>query len=182
MVNPLAVNLPFVSVLFYNNLCNIVDLCCRSIVVIVNEHHVFPATYFLCPWLIDYWVHCCFQEGRVRVTLLARSTEYRRILNQVEVSPALHSFSLYLSFCLSLSLLHPFSYGISTFFMLFFLLLSILSFILLLLLSLFSLHLSLPHSSPFSHPLPLTIDLLPAFLKCLFKILFAINSRSKKGL
>uniref|UniRef100_A0A665TX17 EGF domain-specific O-linked N-acetylglucosamine transferase n=1 Tax=Echeneis naucrates TaxID=173247 RepID=A0A665TX17_ECHNA len=28
------------------------------------------------------------KEGRIRVTLLARSTEYRRILNQLEVSPA----------------------------------------------------------------------------------------------
>lgn len=64
------------------------DIISGGFVVSLNEHHVFPAAYLFCPWLIDYWVHCCFQEGRVRVTLLARSTEYRRILNQVEVSPA----------------------------------------------------------------------------------------------
>ena len=64
------------------------DLWSRSLEVILNERHVFHAAYLFCPCLIDYWVHCCFQEGRVRVTLLARSTEYRRILNQVEVSQA----------------------------------------------------------------------------------------------
>uniref|UniRef100_A0A7N6B279 EGF domain-specific O-linked N-acetylglucosamine transferase n=1 Tax=Anabas testudineus TaxID=64144 RepID=A0A7N6B279_ANATE len=40
------------------------------------------------------------KEGRVRVTLLARSTEYRKILNQVEVSAAPPSHPPY---CLSLS-------------------------------------------------------------------------------
>ncbi|XP_045910317.1 EGF domain-specific O-linked N-acetylglucosamine transferase-like [Micropterus dolomieu] len=60
----------------------------------LNEHHVFPGAHLFCPWLIDYWVHCCFQEGRVRVTLLARSTEYRRILNQVELVNALKTVPL----------------------------------------------------------------------------------------
>lgn len=78
----------------------------------LNEHHVFSAAYLSRPWLIDYWVHCCFQEGHVRVTLLARSTEYRRILNQAEVSEA--SATLLSSLCLSSSflqlllLMHPF--------------------------------------------------------------------------
>ena len=35
---------------------------------------------------------CCLQEGRVRVTLLARSTEYRRIINQAEVGLLLWLF------------------------------------------------------------------------------------------
>ena len=74
------------------------DIISGGFVVSLNEHHVFPAAYLFCPWLIDYWVHCCFQERRVRVTLLARSTEYRRILNQVEVSPAAAPPSLLPSF------------------------------------------------------------------------------------
>ena len=133
--------------------------------MILNEHHVFPATCLFCPWLIDYWVHRLFQEGRVRVTLLARSTEYRRILNQVEVSPAPPSLrpSLFLSLFLPCTC-SPF--------------------ILLPHLSSFPFPLSLPSlytTLPFPQPLLSNIDLLPASVKCLFKILFAINSMSKKN-
>lgn len=128
-------------------------------------------SHLFCPWLIDYWVHCCFQEGRVRVTLLARSTEYRRILNQVEVSPA--PPSLHPSFCLLLSctcFCFPPSCSATC--------------------PLLCFSLSLPLSTPLSslHTSPplqqfllSAIDLLPTSLKCLFKILFAINSTSKKG-
>lgn len=64
----------------------------RRLTCAVQKTHfktgLLPAAYLFRPWLIYYGAPCCFQEGRVRVTLLARSTEYRRILNQVEVSEA----------------------------------------------------------------------------------------------
>lgn len=137
-----------------------------SLWIILNEHHVFPDACLFCPWLIDYWVHCCFQVGRVRVTLLARSTEYRRILNQVEVSPAPTSLSHFFLFLPSM--LFFFSPAIhllwaSSVF-------------------LFPPVCSLYTTPPSSQPLLPNIDLLSSSVKCLFKILFAINSTSKKGL
>lgn len=150
------------------------DFWYRMLQVILNEHHVFLGAYLFCPWLIDCWVHCCFQEGRVRVTLLARSTEYRRILNQVEVSSASPSLPLFVSFylfCFYILFL-----GICR--------MSSFSFLPCLSLSLFIfLSLSSPSTTPpLPPPPPPAIDLLPTSVKCLFKILLAINSMSKKGL
>lgn len=53
---------------------------CRGHVPLYQlSHTVSIISPPLCSW---------FQEGRIRVTLLARSTDYRKILNQQEVSPS----------------------------------------------------------------------------------------------
>lgn len=109
-------------------------------------------------------MHWCFQEGRVRVTLLARSTEYRKILNQVEVSAAPTSHpSFCLSFFLAFVILLPTCPATFT-------------------ASLFILLVFVYFSFPLPQSLLSIIDLLPAAVKCLFKILFAINGMCKKDL
>lgn len=123
-------------------------------------------SYLLCPWWIDYREHCCFQDGRVRVTLLARSTEYRRILNQAEVSPVLPTpppFSLSLIFLFVPPPLPPHFCHLSSFSFLIYLSLCLL---------LFSHSAQLSHSCHLSSP-PLIFP--PAFVNCLFKISFTIN-------
>lgn len=128
-------------------------------------------SYLFCPWWIDYREHCCFQDGRVRVTLLARSTEYRRILNQAEVSPVLPMplpppplpLSLSLIFLFVPPPLHPPSCHLFSFSFLIYLSLCLL---------LFSHSVQLSHSCHLYSP-PLIFP--PAFVNCLFKISFTIN-------